>query len=1049
MFPQTFSPSKLLIIAFLSCACAVFSRLEAQVSIREYRQTFPTYPFSDPDPVPKPGKLYPYFRYDGFTDRAAPQEWTVVELENEWLRVMILLEIGGKIWAAIEKSTGKPFIYYNHVVKFRDVAMRGPWTSGGIESNYGIFGHTPACAVPVNYATRRNPDGSASCLIGTLDLLTRTRWTLDIQLPPDKAYFTTNSFWHNSTALEQPYYTWMNVGIKAAGNLEFTYPGTRYLGHDGETGPWRIDEKGRDLAWYNQNNFGSYKSYHVFGRYTSFFGGYWHDEDFGMGRYATRDDKPGKKIWIWGLSRQGMIWEKLLTDTDGQYVEVQSGRLFTQSAPGSVGSPFKYRHFAPHTTDTWTEYWFPVLRTGGVVEANDWGALNVRIQGNQAEFAFCPLQRLNDTLRIFENGRLLLAKPLRLDPLQTVRVATAFSGKKDQLSAILGDQRLVWVADPQTTELHRPVESPVDLNQKSAYAVYLRAKACADQRFYDQALALYEQVLQQEPYFIPALNGKAMLLYRLQRYAESAKFAATALSVDTYDAEANYLWGLSNLALGKIADAKDGFELATPSPAYRTAAFTELAKQYFREHNWSRARAYTEKARESDVYNVEAWQLMVLLGRREDQLGMSGFYLDVIDEHDPLSLFYAFEKHVFMTERAGISPDPEVLRGVCRDELPHENYLELATWYLNLGCEQEGVRVLELAPEHPEKHYLLGAWMARTGDRTRAGQHWEKALAAPPTLVFPFRAECRPALEAALAYKTHWKTRYYLSLLAFNNLDTLHAMRYLKECGNEPDFAPFYIFRAQQLQHTDPAAAEQDLLRARALAPADWRAALYLTRFYATLKQGAKALAQAQSAFAAFPANYILGMECAQALLREGRHNDCLALLDTLNVIPYEGATDARGLYRSACLLSALSALNRNQPTEALQLVEKSKLWPEHLGVGQPYPEEIDLRMEAYIAALACEKQGDKVASARWLETASQAGKEGSNSAEYAAILALRRMGKVSEAARRLDQWLKTRPDDAQARWVKKWLGKSGLPAAQQEADRLKGENALLYKYLK
>ena len=63
-----------------------------------------------------------------------------------------------------------------------------------------------------------------------------------------------------------------------------------------------------------------------------FFGGYWHDEDFGMGRYSTHDDKPGKKIWIWGLSQQGMIWDKLLTDTDGQYVEVQSGRLFNQPA---------------------------------------------------------------------------------------------------------------------------------------------------------------------------------------------------------------------------------------------------------------------------------------------------------------------------------------------------------------------------------------------------------------------------------------------------------------------------------------------------------------------------------------------------------------------------------------------------------------------------------------------------------------------------------------------------------------------------------------------
>ena len=99
--------------------------------------------------------------------------------------------------------------------------------------------------------------------------------------------------------------------------------------------PWPIHpENGRNLSFYEQNDFGPYKSYHVLGRHSDFFGAYWHDDDFGMGRYSTRDDKLGKKIWIWGLSRQGMIWEKLLTDTDGQYVEVQSGRLVQ---PGGRG----------------------------------------------------------------------------------------------------------------------------------------------------------------------------------------------------------------------------------------------------------------------------------------------------------------------------------------------------------------------------------------------------------------------------------------------------------------------------------------------------------------------------------------------------------------------------------------------------------------------------------------------------------------------------------------------------------------------------------------
>ena len=330
--------------------CSCFSCMaQNDAVIHEYEKAFTTYPFSDPNPIPSFSIIYPYFRYDGFTDKPVQKEWKVVELENDYIKIMILPEIGGKIWSAIEKSTGKSFIYYNHAIKFRDIAMRGPWTSGGIEANYGIIGHTPNCATPVDYITRKNEDGSVSCIIGVLDLLTNSNWTIEINLPKDKAYFTTKSFWYNNTNLEEPYYHWMNTGLKSKGNLEFIYRGNHYLGHEGEYSDWPINKQnGKHISFYDNNDFGGYKSYHVFGEYTDFFGAYWHDDDFGMARYAPHDEKPGKKIWIWGLSQQGMIWEKLLTDTDGQYVEVQSGRLFNQSAEKSTFSPFKHKSFAPY-----------------------------------------------------------------------------------------------------------------------------------------------------------------------------------------------------------------------------------------------------------------------------------------------------------------------------------------------------------------------------------------------------------------------------------------------------------------------------------------------------------------------------------------------------------------------------------------------------------------------------------------------------------------------------------------------------------------------------
>src|SRR5690349_7346076 len=166
--------------------CFFYSFLPAQPvsNIKESKQTFKTYPFNDPNPIPSKTLIYPYFRFDGFTNKAINKEWTVVELENQYIKLIVLPEEGGKIWAAWEKSSGLPFLYNNQVVKFRDVAMRGPWTSGGIEANYGIIGHTPNCATPVDYKTEKKVDGSVSCYIGTFDKLTQTYWTIEINLPP-------------------------------------------------------------------------------------------------------------------------------------------------------------------------------------------------------------------------------------------------------------------------------------------------------------------------------------------------------------------------------------------------------------------------------------------------------------------------------------------------------------------------------------------------------------------------------------------------------------------------------------------------------------------------------------------------------------------------------------------------------------------------------------------------------------------------------------------------------------------------------------------------
>ena len=317
----------------------------------------------------------------------------------------------------------------------------------------------------------------------------------------------------------------MNTGIKAEGNLEFIYPGNRYIGHNGEYADWKIStENKKDISFYENNNFGSYKSYHVFGKYTDFFGAFWHKDNFGMGRYATHDEKAGKKIWIWGLAQQGMIWDKLLTDTDGQYVEVQSGRLFNQTADLSTYTPFKHRGFAPAITDTWTEYWFPVKETEGFVQANDLGALNLRVERGFLKLDFSPLQYLSEEMKVMEGDDLVYIKKLSLQPLKTFSDSIPFRGDSNNLTVTLGGAKFTYHSNPNRDILNRPVESPKDFDWNSVYGIYLQAKENIRQRYYVQAEKNLKLCLAKDPNFLPALSDMVMLMYRNMEYGKALDY---------------------------------------------------------------------------------------------------------------------------------------------------------------------------------------------------------------------------------------------------------------------------------------------------------------------------------------------------------------------------------------------------------------------------------------------------------------------------------------------------------------------------------------------
>ena len=999
----------------LLCATSLLQPLFAQqATVTETVETVKTYPFSDPDPVADPSDLfYPYFRFDGFSAKGTDRQWKVVSLENDYIKLTLFPEIGGKIWGAVDKTTGKEFIYNNHVVKFRDIAMRGPWTSGGIEFNFGIIGHAPTSSTPVDYVTRQKPDGSVSCYVSSYELVTRTLWTVEVNLPKDKAYFTTTTTWHNSSSIDQPYYQWMNAGYPAAGNVEFCYPGTNYIGHGGELHSFPLDEQGRDISWYEKNDFGNSKSYHIVGKYNDFYGAYWHDNDFGSIHHADYDEKLGMKIFLWGLSREGGIWEDLLTDTNGQYIELQSGRMYNQPASNSSLTPYKHTAFGPQATDRWTEYWFPVKGIKGVSKASRIGALNVLREDGFLKLYFSPLQKLSTTIKLYEGEKEMNSIPLNCGVLETWKDSIPLNKAvaAGRLKVVVGEDLLVYSEVPSDNITSRPKQLPADFDWSSAYGLYTQGEQWMNQKVLDKAEKFLLASLEKDPYFVPALTDLASLYYRQGRYDEALARCETALSINTYDGDVNYLYGLCNMALGNHTDAKDGFSVASYSPGVRSAAYEKLAEMYLMDRNWTKAEHYALRSKEFNQMNLSADHVLMVVYRKTNQPEKAKALIDPLLEDLPLYHAARFEQ-LYQGEGSGHPIDD--LQSLIRNELPFETYMELAEWYESVGCTEEALSLLSCAGNYPIALYKQAYLLHQAGNDDESRGMLQRAGALSPAMVFPFRPSSLKALEWAKTVQPDWKIDYYEALIRWANQDKAKALELLENCG-EADYAPFYLSRASLKEGESRLA---DLLKAEQI-EMSWRTGFALINHYVANNQWQKAVETGKKYTKKYPSNYYIGLKYAKALCETGQYQPCISLLSRMQVLPNEGSYAGRAVYREANLYRAMEQLSHKNYKQVVKSVETSKEWPENLGVGKPYDNTIDNRLEDYLEAKAAAGQGDSRKTSALLAAVADytISRSHFESGNLLSALALRESGKVQEADHMVAAWSTDFPENRVVQW--------------------------------
>jgi len=993
-----------------------YTELSAQNAvISESLHEFKTYPYSDPDPVASGGKIYPYFRFDGYSTTGHPQKWKVVTLENSYIKVFVTPEIGGKIWGAMDKASGKMFIYNNNVVKFRNIAMRGPWTSGGIESNFGLYGHTPTGSTPVDYILQKNENGSVSCIIGALDLITGTTWRVEISLPKDKAFFETKVLWHNKTELNQPYYHWLTGAARASDDLQFFFPGHSFINHEGQYKAWPNSDNGHDLSIYAENNFGTYKSYHILGEYSGFFGGYYYNDHLGFGNWSTYTDKPGKKLWIWGLSRQGMVWENLLTDTNGQYIEMQTGRLFNQAAEGSTFSPFKHREFPAYATDMWSEIWFPVKETEGIKSASKFGVLNIESNDGKLKIYFSPLQKIDDDITVKVKGKTVYTKHLNLKPLE-IFIDSIDQEYNDNIEVSIGENKLSYSSsDKIKNSLSRPLVSPKDFDWNSIQGFAIKGKEAAKQLNFTVAMENYSKCLAKDPNYLDALNGISELYYHLMEYDTALIYAKQALAIDTYNGSANFIYGLINRQSNFIADAKDGFSIAAHSIEYRSAAFTQLAEIYASEGSWGQAADYSNRALDFNKYNLTAYQVLIISQRQLKQLSESKKTIDVLVTLDPLNHFARFEKYIIDNDAKAFQEFKQFIR----NELPHETYLELAITYYNLGLIKESLQVLSIAPGNPIISYWQAYLQNKLGDNKKSMNLLKIAEEQSPYLVFPFRYETVEVLKWATTESNNWKGKYYLALIYQKHGQLERTKELFTACEEEPVYAPFYLTRAKVFKATDLSRAITDTRTAIKLDDKDWRGWLLLSKLYNNKGEYQNSFSAIETLYKHDPNDYRFAVPYAQALYRFGKYEECISILDEIEVLPFEGASNGRVLFREAHIMSAIKSIKEKELSKALTHLKSARLWPENLGAGRPYkPNNLT---EDYLEMMIRERMNQPEKSNSLLQEIKSyivQTKSVNNTNTIIEALVLKKAGNNEEAILLLEAWNEKSPENSLAQWA-------------------------------
>jgi tetratricopeptide (TPR) repeat protein len=931
------------------------------VKIWEESVIIPTYEVGEADKNPmflesrvyqgSSGKIYPYPTIEKIHDTREDKAYQAVWLENEYLKVMILPELGGRIQRAFDKTNQYDFVYYNHVIKPALVGLCGPWISGGIEFNWPQH-HRPTTYSPVDYMLIENEDGSRTCRVCDVDQMYGTKGEASFTLYPGKAYIEIKGQLYNPTPMPQTFLWWANPAVPVNDYTQSIFPPDVHAVMDHgkrdvsrfpiATGVYYKHDysEGVDISRYK--NIPVPTSYMAEKSEFNFVGGYDYQVEAGILHVADHHISPGKKQWTWGCGDFGKAWDRNLTDEDGPYIELMTG-VYTDNQPD-------FTWLKPMEEKTFTQYFMPYKAVGPVKNASIHAVINLETREDEIHIlAYGTQEYPNARILLTYGNETLLDELTLLSPVHTYE-KTLHTGVEDETRLtlkVLSEDRELVSYTPLKKELPKlpsPAKVADDperiMTNEELYLTGLHIEQYRHATYRPDPY--YIEGLKRDPGDIRINNAYGSLLMRRGCFEEAEEYFRKALkravqkNPNPYDSEPYYNLGLALFYQRKIEEAFDAFYKATWSGEQQEMSFYYLSCIESIRGNYESALELVEKGLVRNTHNIKARALKAYLLRR---LGRTAEARAFIAENLKVDSF----DYVSRMESAHLEPERQEEIRLEINRLArgfHENYLMAARHYAEFGAYEAAVAALnQCSLTWPMLYYYKAFYQELMGkDGSDALQ---QAESCSTDYCFPNKLEDIPVLKLAAERNPKGANAYYyLGNLYYDKLQYRTALSYWEQSARlNPRFPTVWrnLSLAYYNKEKDRESAREAMEKAYSLNPADARIFLELDQLYKKLDMtAAERLEKYEAARDVFMKRDDLMIEYATLLNLLERYGEAYEFIMNHKFHPWEGGEGkVTAQYVVSLAELARQAMDAKEWGRAEDYLIKALKYPENLGEGK------------------------------------------------------------------------------------------------------------------